>query len=209
VKKQTYIFLAILVISLGFGVHQYIVDENQQESITLQLGNSEEYDASENYYEDIDRNDLETYAISSIFGEPEEFVRDMRESGDCEYAYINETNTAIEMLLTPEQKKKWVEKVADNIQTVLDNDGADKMYEYTINDNRTEIDLLINGAGKGTSYAEDMVALVYNAELYQVFHGATDWSVHIVVTNMENGHEMVNINFPEEEFELTPDMWEE
>ena len=52
-------------------------------------------------------------------------------------------------------------------------------------------------------------AVTYNEEIMQVFSGEKDWSVHFVVQNMNTGYELVNIQFPQETWSITPDVWDE
>ena len=53
------------------------------------------------------------------------------------------------------------------------------------------------------------MVLVFNAELYQVFTGSEEWALHIVIKNMDSGKELVNVQFPQEGWTITPEMWDE
>ena len=43
----------------------------------------------------------------------------------------------------------------------------------------------------------------------QVFSGTDDWSVNLVIRNINTGYELVNVQYPQEKWEITPDMWDE
>ena len=44
--------------------------------------------------------------------------------------------------------------------------------------------------------------MLYNEEIVQVFSGVEDWSVHFIVENMNTGYELVNVNYPQEEWKI-------
>ena len=60
------------------------------------------------------------------------------------------------------------------------------------------------------TYAEDMVSLIYNAEIIQIFsENKETWSVNVVIENMDTGKKLVNIQYPQEDLNLEADMWDE
>ena len=58
-------------------------------------------------------------------------------------------------------------------------------------------------------FSDDIFSLVYDAEIMQVFSGTDDWSVNLVIRNINTGYELVNVQYPQEKWEITPDMWDE
>ena len=52
------------------------------------------------------------------------------------------------------------------------------------------------------------MTLTYDSEIYQVLNGTKDWSLQIIVTDMETGKELENIKFPEEDYNLSIETWD-
>ncbi len=47
------------------------------------------------------------------------------------------------------------------------------------------------------------MTLTYDSEIYHVLNGTKNWSLQIIVTDMETGKELENIKFPEEDYNLS------
>ena len=51
--------------------------------------------------------------------------------------------------------------------------------------------------------------VIYCEEIIQLFSGEDEWSVHFVVKNINTGYELVNVNYPQEEWEISGETWDE
>lgn len=52
------------------------------------------------------------------------------------------------------------------------------------------------------------MTLTYDSEIYQVLNENKDWSLQIIVTDMETGNELENIKFPDEDYNLSIETWD-
>ena len=51
--------------------------------------------------------------------------------------------------------------------------------------------------------------IFYNEQIIQLFSGKDEWSVNFIVKNINTGYELVNVNYPQEEWEISSEMWDE
>ena len=212
-----FIFAGILCISLLMAYRQYRIEQDNvvyedENGVTItriedEEESAEEYDITKAYYTDYNDDALETYVIANVFGEVDEYIKDLRESDICEYVFENE-NGKIEVKLTAEQRQKWMNSSVENIQNVLNGIREDALYEYSYAQDYTELYSKIHKDSDAYEYMEDLTLLIYNAEIYQILAGTDKWSVHVVIENMENGKELVNVQYPQEGIDITPDMWD-
>ena len=222
-RKQKIIILAVAVIMVFAAKHyrdsqiqnQYseVEEENQQtngflDKITIEKveEDTETYDITSNYYAEVNTEDLEKYVINNIFNTMEVYVQEVRESGCCEYIFVNEDNR-LDVYVTAEQRENWMALVEQNIDIALKTIEGEENCTFELSEECTELKVEMNGDADANSVMETMTLIMFNSELYQMFHGVEDWSLHIIITNMENGKEMVNVQFPEESVHITPDMW--
>ena len=172
------------------------------------VDDDEDYDTSKNYYKDYDDTGLETYVISGVFSDEESYIKEIREAGICEYIYKNEDGYA-DVKVTEEQRKRWIESAEQSIEKIQKNLEGEEMCSFEFNDDYTVLESDISKKYSVKSYTSDIFTLIYDAEIMQVFSGGDDWSVNIVIRNVNTGYELVNIQFPQEELNITPDTWDE
>lgn len=195
---------------------QYRKDQRaEEETVENPLGitvtrieEDEEYDISKDYYEDYDDTGLETYVITGVFSDEETYIKEVREAGICEYIYKNEDGNG-EVKVTEKQRKKWLKTAEENIESVLKRLDDEEMCNFTVNEAYTELHAQATKQYSAQQFLSDVEVILYNAEIMQVFTGTKDWSVHFVVQNMNTGYELVNIQYPQEGWNVTPDMWDE
>lgn len=223
-KKRIYAFVLIGILLFGLltGCQQEQADmsQNGAEEIENPYGwtiekvddteesSTESYDTSRAYYEDYDDTGLETYIIANIFNETEEYICDIRELGYCQYIFENEDGK-IEVKMTEEQKEAWIEKAVDNIEEVLAGLTEEELYQFEFNEDYTVLKAVLNKKCDASTFFSDLLVLLSNAEIYQIFTGTEEWSVNIIVENMDTGNELSNVQFPQEGWEITPEMWDE
>ena len=192
------------------------VDASQKEDATVlpdgitinKVEDDEDYDISKNYYKDYDDTGLETYVVSGVFSDEESYIKEIREAGICEYIYKNEDGYA-DVKVTEEQRKRWIESAEQSIEKIQKNLEGEEMCSFEFNDDYTVLESDISKKYSVKSYTSDIFTLIYDAEIMQVFSGRDDWSVNIVIRNVNTGYELVNIQFPQEELNITPDTWDE
>ena len=221
-KIGTIVFAGILCISLLMVYHQYRVDQSDiiyedENGVTIRKveddtvsedGDKETYDITKAYYEEYDDSGLETYVIANVFGEVDDYIKDLRENDICEYVFEN-TDGRIEVKVTEEQRLEWIALAEKNIEDVLGSITEEDLYNYTFSEEYTELYSELKESASVYNYAEDILLLIYNAEIYQTFNGVEEWSVHVVIENMDNGEELINAQYPKEGINITPEMWDE
>lgn len=228
-RKQKIVILVVAVIMVFAAKYyrdsqiqnQYSVaeDENQQtngfiDDITIEkveedtedTEDTETYDITSNYYAEVNTEGLEKYVLEMIFNETEIYIQEVREAGFCEYIFES-ADGEIEIYLTAEQRENWLELTNENINETLKLVENEEHCTVELSKECTELKIDTSDSMDANLLAEVLTLLTFNAELHQVFHGVEDWSLHIIITNMENGKEMVNAQFPEESVHLSPDMW--
>ena len=174
------------------------------------LDDDEDYDISKNYYKDYDDTGLEKYEITKIFDydSEAEYIKEVREANICEYIYKNEDGN-IEVKVTEKQRKKWLKIAKNNINQVIERVKKDEESDFEIGDDYKELNVKVTKQCSAQEFLANVNTVTYNEEIMQVFSGEKDWSVHFVVQNMNTGYELVNIQFPQETWSITPDMWDE
>lgn len=60
-----------------------------------------------------------------------------------------------------------------------------------------------------TDFVESIDVIFYNEQIIQLFSGKDEWSVNFIVKNINTGYELVNVNYPQEEWEISSEMWDE
>lgn len=165
------------------------------------------YDTSKEYYSDFDDTGLETYTITGVFTDIETYIKSVRKEGYCSYIY-EDSEQQIIVELTEQQKEEWIAVTENNIKDALAEIGEDDLYQYEFSDEYTVLVLNVSRDAKVETFMSSLTILTFNAELYQIFNGNTDWSINIVTKDLETGKEISNIDFPEEEFNVSIDMWE-
>lgn len=204
----------IFVVCIIMALHQYREDQKTEEGknenplgITI-TKIEDEYDLTKDYYEDYDDTGLETYIITGVFTDEETYIREIREAGVCEYIYKNEEGNG-EIKVTEKQREEWLEKAKKNIENVLESLKDEEMCSFEFNEDYTILESNLDKQYSVQCYTEDLFDLIYNAEIMQIFSGVEDWSVNVIIKNMNTGYELVNVQYPQEDMKLTPEMWDE
>lgn len=169
---------------------------------------NENYDLTKNYYKNYDNKGLEEFKITGIFTDEREYIVELRKSGYCKYAWLDEEEQVIYIEMTQKQKEEWIDRAIDEIDKELNSLESEELYKFTVEDDYTVIKLDIDQSALIDEMGEALIVLIYDSELYQIFNGNENWSIHIMVNDMETQKEMMNIQFPKEKFRLSPDMWE-
>ena len=197
-------------------IAQSEVDAAQKEDVTVlpdgvaikKVDDDEDYDTSKNYYKDYDDTGLETYVISGVFSDEKTYIEEIREANICEYIYINADGNA-DIKVTEEQREEWLKNAKKNIEAILDRTEEESMCEFKFNQDYTVLESSADKEYSGRTYVEDLMNLIYNAEIEQIFSGAEDWSINIIIRNMRTGAEIINVNYPQEELSVKGSMWDE
>ena len=190
------------------------VDASQKEDATalpggITINKVEDYDTSKNYYKDYDDTGLETYVISGVFSDEKTYIEEVREANICEYIYINKYGYA-DVKVTEKQRKEWVRTAEEKINKILEKTADEEKCNFKFNEDYTVLMSEVQSQYTLQTYAEDMVSLIYNAEIIQIFsENKETWSVNVVIENMDTGKELVNIQYPQEDLNLEADMWDE
>ena len=151
---------------------------------------------------------MEEFKITGIFTDEREYIVELRESGYCKYARLDEEEQVVYIEMTQKQKEEWIDRAIDEIDEELNSLESEELYKFTVEDDYTVIKLDIDQSALIDEVGEALIVLIYDSELYQIFNGNEKWSIHIMVNDMETQKEMMNIQFPKEKFRLSPDMWE-
>ena len=169
---------------------------------------NEDYDLTRDYYKNYDDTGLEEFKITGIFTDKKEYIVGLRKSGYCKYAWLDEEEQVVYIEMTQKQKEEWIDRAIDEIDKELNSLESEELYKFTVEDDYTVIKLDIDQSALIDEMGEALIVLIYDSELYQIFNGNENWSIHIIVNDMETQKEMMNIQFPKEKFRLSPDMWE-
>ena len=169
---------------------------------------NENYDLTKNYYKNYDNNGLEKFVLPNIAIDERTEIAELRESGYCKYAWLDEEEQVVYIEMTQKQKEEWIDRAIDEIDEELNSLESEELYKFTVEDDYTVIKLDIDQSALIDEVGEALIVLIYDSELYQIFNGNEKWSIHIMVNDMETQKEMMNIQFPKEKFRLSPDMWE-
>ena len=111
--------------------------------------------------------------------------------------------------MTEEQREEWLKNAKKNIEAILDRTEEESMCEFKFNQDYTVLESSADKEYSGRTYVEDLMNLIYNAEIEQIFSGAEDWSINIIIRNMRTGSEIINVNYPQEEISVKGSLWDE
>lgn len=226
---STIIFISIIVISVLMGVRQYKNDESlkskENEPQTevswatpwgkatmkkvADLNETESYDTTKSFYKDYDDTGLETCKIVDTIGYTyEEAIKQLRESNTCKYVYMV-GNEYIELKLTKEQKEQWIKLAKQNINDATERWKWNVLCKLEVNDDYTCLIANISKNCNAADFVENIDVIFYNEQIIQLFSGKDEWSVNFIVKNINTGYELVNVNYPQEEWEISSEMWDE
>ena len=170
---------------------------------------NENYDLTKNYYKNYDNKGLEKFVIPNIAIDERTYIAELRESGYCQYGYIDEEDNIIAEM-TEQQKEDWLNFTVNDINRII-GQGEEGFYSFKFTCNYEELQLEISKEilnGKTTTHTALVMSLIYDSEIYQVLNGKTDWAIHIVGKDLETGGELMNINFPEEGYHISIENWD-
>ena len=230
-KRYVGMIILISVISLSalIGVRQYKNDESlkskENEPQTevswatpwgkatmkkvADLNETESYDTTKSFYKDYDDTGLETCKIVDTIGYTyEEAIKQLRESNTCKYVYMV-GNEYIELKLTKEQKEQWIKLAKQNINDATERWKSNALCKLEVNDDYTRLVANISKNCNAADFVESIDVIFYNEQIIQLFSGKDEWSVNFIVKNINTGYELVNVNYPQEEWEISSEMWDE
>ena len=172
---------------------------------------NEDYDLTRNYYKDYDNTGLQKYIIPVIFTDKRSYIAEMRESGYCQYGYESKEEGLVAEV-TEQQRKKWLELTENDIKRVIEQSQDEELYCFEISEDYKILYMhvskeILNNQNVATIHSGLLMTLTYDSEIYQVLNGSEDWSLQIIVTDMETGKELENIKFPEEDYNLSIETW--
>ena len=209
----------VIVICVLMAMVQFKKEQiTQKDNVTVLPGgvtikkieDDEEYDISKNYYKDYDDTGLETYVITAVFDydSETEYIKEIRDADICEYIYKNGDGNA-EIKVTGKQRKKWLEGAKKNIDNVLERMEKEDMCNFMVDEDYERLTVKMTKQYSTQTFYEDVKSVLYNEEIVQVFSGVEDWSVHFIVENMNTGYELVNVQYPQEGWNIDEDTWDE
>ncbi len=230
IKIGTILLILIISLSALMGFRQYQRDESAKKSTESEpqteiswntpyskatmkkvadLGEieSESYDVTRSFYKDYDDTGLETCILTGIFADTEEAaIKQIREGGNCKYAYLTEDGKC-EIKLTEQQRESWIEIAENTLNQIEAENNAD--YSFEISNGYKNLNIVANSDGDAIEFHSSTMRILFAIEIIQMFNGADDWNVDVIVMNAKNGKEVINVAFPKEEFTIKPEMWEE
>ena len=173
---------------------------------------NEDYDLTRNYYKDYDNTGLQKYIIPVIFTDKRSYIAEMRESGYCQYGYESKEEGLVAEV-TEQQRKKWLELTENDIKRVIEQSQDEELYCFEISEDYKILYMhvskeILNNQNVATIHSGLLMTLTYDSEIYQVLNGSEDWSLQIIVTDMETGKELENIKFPDEDYNLSIETWD-
>ncbi len=173
---------------------------------------NEDYDLTRNYYKDYDNTGLQKYIIPVIFTDKRTYIAEMRESGYCQYGYESKEEGLVAEI-TEQQRKNWLELTEKDIKRVIEQNKDEELYHFKISDDYKILYLdvskeILNSQSTFTAKMSSLMTLTYDSEIYHVLNGTQNWSLQIIVTDMETGKELENIKFPEEDYNLSIETWD-
>ena len=173
---------------------------------------NENYDLTRNYYKDYDNTGLQKYIIPVIFTDKRSYIAEMRESGYCQYGYESKEEGLVAEI-TEQQRKNWLELTEKDIKRVIEQNKDEELYHFRISDDYKILYLdvskeILNSQSTFTAKMSSLMTLTYDSEIYHVLNGNKDWSLQIIVTDMETGKELENIKFPDEDYNLSIETWD-
>ena len=173
---------------------------------------NEDYDLTRNYYKNYDNTGLQKYIIPVIFTDKRTYIAEMRESGYCQYGYESKEEGLVAEI-TEQQRKNWLELTEKDIKRVIEQNKDEELYHFKISDDYKILYLdvskeILNSQSTFTAKMSSLMTLTYDSEIYQVLNGNKDWSLQIIVTDMETGNELEKIKFPDEDYNLSIETWD-
>ena len=212
------IIIALFVIGIAAALMQYKREQKALEQ--PEVGEEPEtvvLSADENPFgveikkinENYDNNGLEKFVLPNIAIDERTYIAELRESGYCQYGYIDEEDNIIAEM-TEQQKEEWLNYTVNDINRII-GQGEKGFYSFKFTHNYEELQLEISKEilnGKTTTHTALVMSLIYDSEIYQVLNGKTDWAIHIVGKDLETGGELMNINFPEEGYHISIENWD-
>ena len=173
---------------------------------------NEDYDLTRNYYKNYDNTGLQKYIIPVIFTDKRTYIAEMRESGYCQYGYESKEKGLVAEI-TEQQRKNWLELTEKDIKRVIEQSQDEELYRFNISDDCKTLYMevskeILNHQNIATIHSGLLMTLTYDSEIYQVLNGTKDWSLQIIVTDMETGKELENIKFPDEDYNLSIETWD-
>ena len=173
---------------------------------------NEDYDLTRNYYKNYDNTGLQKYIIPVIFTDKRTYIAEMRESGYCQYGYESKEEGLVAEI-TEQQRKNWLELTEKDIKRVIEQNKDEELYHFKISDDYKILYLdvskeILNSQSTFTAKMSSLMTLTYDSEIYHVLNGTKIWSFQIFVTDMESGKELENIKFPEEDYNLSIETWD-
>ena len=173
---------------------------------------NEDYDLTRNYYKNYDNTGLQKYIIPVIFTDKRTYIAEMRESGYCQYGYESKEEGLVAEI-TEQQRKNWLELTEKDIKRVIEQNKDEELYHFKISDDYKILYLdvskeILNSQSTFTAKMSSLMTLRYDSEIYHVLNGTKNWSLQIIVTDMETGKELENIKFPEEDYNLSIETWD-
>ena len=152
---------------------------------------------------------METCKIVDTIGYTyEEAIKQLRESNTCKYVYMV-GNEYIELKLTKEQKEQWIKLAKQNINDATERWKWNVLCKLEVNDDYTCLIANISKNCNAADFVENIDVIFYNEQIIQLFSGKDEWSVNFIVKNINTGYELVNVNYPQEEWEISSEMWDE
>ena len=210
----------IVVICILMAMVQFKKEQiTQKDNVTVLPGgvtikkieDDDEYDISKNYYKDYDDTGLETYVITTVFNydSEESYIKEIREADICEYIYKNEEGY-VDVKVTEKQRKEWLSTAEENINIILKNMEDEEKCSFEFKEKYTILESKVEKNYSLQAYSKDIINLLYNAEIMQIFSETEkEWSVNVIIENMSTGKELVNIQYPQEDLRIEPNMWKE
>ncbi len=210
----------VIVICVLMAMVQFKKEQiTQKDNVTVLPGgvtikkieDDDEYDISKNYYKDYDDTGLETYVITTVFNydSEESYIKEIREADICEYIYKNEEGY-VDVKVTEKQRKEWLSTAEENINIILKNMEDEEKCSFEFKEKYTILESKVEKNYSLQAYAKDIINLLYNAEIMQIFSETEkEWSVNVIIENMSTGKELVNIQYPQEDLRIEPNMWKE
>ena len=173
---------------------------------------NEDYDLTRNYYKNYDNTGLQKYIIPVIFTDKRTYIAEMRESGYCQYGYESKEEGLVAEI-TEQQRKNWLELTEKDIKRVIEQNKDEELYHFKISDDYKILYLdvskeILNSQSTFTAKMSSLMTLTYDSEIYHVLNGTKTWSLQIIVTDMETGNELENIKFPDEDYNLSIETWD-
>lgn len=168
---------------------------------------NEKYDTSKNYYSNYDDTGLLTCRLTGIFANSEEeAIKQVRDSGKCKYAYLTEDGICI-IKLTDEQRKLWIGTAENTLNQISEKNSTD--YSFEVSSDYKKLNIVASEDGDAVEFHSNTMRILFAIEILQMFNGADDWNVNVIVTNVKNNNEIINVDYPKEDFTIKPEMWNE